>query len=380
MTSGNGTKKRSLVVIQLSGGNDALNTIVPYNDGLYYDSRRSIRIEPDKVLKIDDRFGFNPSMAPLKDLWDEGEVAIINGVGYPKPDRSHFRSMDIWHTAEPTKIGHDGWLGRALRDLDPKGENVLTGINFGRGLPRALSCQGVPVASVGGDLANYGLFPEKQDEQLRQYALQCFSEMYGGVDGRDAVMSFLGQTGSNALRGADILKTAPSKYSSTVEYAADPLAQSLKAVAQVMFADFGTQVYYTQQGSYDTHADQMNVHTKATSQAAAAIRDFMDDLKEHGREEEAIILAFSEFGRRVKDNGNGTDHGSGGVAFIIGGQVNGGTYAEYPSLRLEDQLEGDLQFNNDFRSTYATILDRWLGLDSKAILNGSFEQFDFVQK
>lgn len=380
MTSGNGTKKRSLVVIQLSGGNDALNTIVPYNDGLYYDSRRSIRIEPDKVLKIDDRFGFNPTMAPIKELWDEGKVAIMNGIGYPSPNRSHFRSMDIWHTAEPAKIGHDGWLGRALRDLDSKGENVLTGVNFGRGLPRALSCQGVPVASVGSDLANYGFFPDKQDERLRKYAIECFSEMYGGVHGRDAVMSFLGQTGSNALRGADILKTAPSKYSSTVEYAADQLAQSLKAVAQVMFADFGTRVYYTQQGGYDTHADQMNIHTKQTSDAAAAIRDFMDDLKEHGRQDEVIILAFSEFGRRVKDNGNGTDHGSGGLAFIIGGQVNGGTYAEYPSLRLEDQLEGDLLFNNDFRSTYATILDRWLGLDSKTILNGSFEQFDFVQK
>ncbi|MBM3933831.1 MAG: DUF1501 domain-containing protein [SAR202 cluster bacterium] len=380
MATGNGTRKRSLVVVQLSGGNDVLNTIVPYTDGLYHDFRQSVKVEADKVIKLDDRFGFNPRLAPLKGLWDEGKMAIINGIGYPSPNRSHFRSMDIWHTAEPAKIGNDGWLGRAIRDLDPRGENVLTGVNFGKGLPRVLSCSGVPVASVGGNLETYGLFPDKQDEWLRKYALDCFSEMYGGVDGRDAVLSFLGQTGTSALRGADILRTAPSKYTSSVEYGSDPLAQSLKNVAQVMFAGFGTRIYYTQQGSYDTHADQANTHGKLITHAAAAIRDFLDDVREHGMEDEVLVFAFSEFGRRVKDNGDGTDHGSGGSAFIFGGGVKGGMYGEYPSLRLEDQLDGDLHFNNDFRSTYATILEQWLGLDSKTNLAGTFEQFDFVRK
>ena len=173
-------------------------------------------------------------MVAIKELWDEGKVAIINGIGYFNPDRSHFRSMDIWHTAEPDAIGTEGWLGRAIRDLDPKGENVLTGIHFGRGLPRALGCRGVPVASVG-DLETYGLFPDIQDEMLRQYTLEAFDMMYGGDKGRDAVMDYIGQTGGDALKGADILRTAPAMYSSNVEYAPDALAQSMKSVAQVVF-------------------------------------------------------------------------------------------------------------------------------------------------
>ena len=338
-----------------------------------------MHIEPDRVLPLNDQLGFNPDMAPVKRLWDEGKVVVINGIGYPNPNRSHFRSMDIWHTAEPDKIGTEGWLGRAIREMDPEGENVLTCVNFGRGLPRALGCRGVPVASVG-NLETYGLFPDVEDERLRKYALEAFAKMYGGQRGRDAVMDFLGQTGSDALKGADILRTAPAKYASNVEYAANPIAESMKSVAQVMFADLGTRVYYTQQGSYDTHSGELTSHSQLWRDVSGAIGDFMDDLKEHGREDDAIIFVFSEFGRRMKDNGSGTDHGSGGVAFVIGNSVKGGLYGDYPSLRAEDQLEGDLHFNNDFRSTYSTILERWLGLEAAPIVNGRFEQLDFVAK
>ena len=176
---------RSVVIVQLSGGNDALNTVVPYNNGLYYDWRPAIRIEQDQVLKLDDQLGFNPSMAPIKELWDEGKVAVINGVGYPSPNRSHFRSMDIWHTAESEGIGDSGWLGRTIRELNPKAENVLAGVNFGRGLPRALSCKGVPVASVG-DLEAYGLFPDMKEQSARELAIKAFSQIYGGAMAHDA--------------------------------------------------------------------------------------------------------------------------------------------------------------------------------------------------
>ena len=370
---------RSLVVIQLSGGNDCLNTVVPYNDGSYYDFRPSVRIEQETVLPLDDKLGFNPNMVPIKRLWDEGKVALINGIGYPSPNRSHFRSMDIWHTAEPEKIANEGWLGRAIRELDPKAENVLTGVNFGRGLPRALGCSGVPVASVG-NLETYGLFPDVQDEKLRKYALEAFAKMYGGDKGKDAVMDFLGQTGTDALKGADILRTAPARYSSSVEYAANPIAESMKSVAQVMFADLGTRIYYAQHGSFDTHSGQLLSHAKLWDEVSRAVGDFMDDLKEHGREDDAVILIFTEFGRRIRDNGAGTDHGSGGMAFVIGGPVKGGMYGQYPSLKEEDQLEGDLQFNNDFRSTYSTLLEKALGLEAAPIINGRFEQFDFLSQ
>ena len=373
MTTANGD--RNLVIVQLSGGNDYMNTLVPYGNGLYYDSRPEIAIDPESVIKIDDQVGFRPGLEPIKRLWDEGKVAIINGIGYPNPNRSHFRSMDVWHTALAEEVGTEGWLGRAIRDIDPNGENVLAGVNFGRGLPRAMGCPGVPVASVG-NLETYGLFPDMQDQALREYALETFGKMYGGAEGKDAVMGFLGQTGLDALRGADILRTAPGTYESTVEYAANPMAQSLKSAAQVMFADFGTRVYFTQHGSFDTHSGELFKHEMLWNEVAPAVGDFYDDLVEHGRNEDTVMFLYSEFGRRIKDNGSGTDHGSGGMAMLIGDSVKGGMYGEYPSLADDDQLEGDLHYNNDFRSTYTSVLEQWLSLDAAPIVNGRYEAFD----
>ncbi len=368
-------REKSLIVIQLSGGNDYLNTIIPYSEGRYYDSRTTVNIPQDRVIPINDQLGFNPSMGPIKSLWDEGKVAVINGIGYEHPNRSHFRSMDIWHTADPDTIGKEGWLGRAIRDIDPLGENVLTGINFGRGLPRALACPGVSVASVG-DLATYGLFPDVQDEELRMFTLEAFSKMYGGAAGRDPVMDLLGQTGKDALLGADILRTAPSLYSSSVEYAPDTLAQNVKSISQVFHANLGAKVLYTQHGPFDTHSGELLSHAKLWNEVAGAIGSLMEDLKEHDTEEDATILVFSEFGRRIKDNGSGSDHGSGGGAFLIGGAVNGGLFGEYPSLAEAEQIEGDLRSNNDFRSLYTNILEDWMGLDAAPIVNGQFEKFD----
>ena len=370
--------EKGLIVIQLSGGNDYLNTVVPYGDGRYYDFRSTVNIPQDRVLPLDDKVGFNPSMGPMKALWDEGKVAVINGIGYENPNRSHFRSMDIWHTAEPEAIGTEGWLGRAIRDIDPQGENVLTGINFGRGLPRALGCPGVSVASVG-DLATYGLFPDVQDEELRMFTLEAFTKMYGGAAGRDPVMDMLAKTGRDAYEGADILRTAPAQYSSPVEYRGDSLSQNARSIAQVFLAGLGTRVYYTQHGSFDTHSGELPTHASLWDDVAGAVGSLMDDLKEHGREDDAAILVFSEFGRRIKDNGTGSDHGSGGAAFLIGGAVNGGMYGEYPSLAEADQIQGDLRPNNDFRGAYSAILEKWLGLDPDPIVNGNFEQFDLFR-
>jgi uncharacterized protein (DUF1501 family) len=370
-------KERSLVVIELAGGNDALNTLIPYNNGLYYDFRPGIAIPQEDVLKIDGELGFNPNMSPVKDLWDQGKLAVINGIGYPAPNRSHFRSRDIWYTAEPETIGTQGWLGAALRDLDPTGENVLAGINIGRGLPRALVCKGVPVASVA-NLETYGLLPNMSDESVRLDALDALGRLYGPAGGKDVVAQVLSQNGSQALMGADILRTAPEKYSSTIEYADNPIAQGLKSVAQVMCAGLGTRIFYAQHGSFDSHSNELLSHAKLWQDVSRATSDLTADLEEHGLMDDTLVLIWSEFGRRIHDNGTGCDHGSGGVAFVLGGSVQGGLYGGFPSLEEKDQVEGDLAFNNDFRSTYATILDKWLGLDPDPILNGQFEQFDFV--
>ena len=366
-------REKGLIVIQLTGGNDGLNTVVPYGDGRYYDSRSTVHIPQDKILPLNNEIGFNPNMAPMKRLWDEGKVAVIQGIGYENPNRSHFRSMDIWHTAEPDAIGTEGWLGRAVRDIDPQGENVLTAVNFGRGLPRALGCPGVSVASVG-DLETYGLFPDIEDEELRTFTLEAFARMYGNVAGRDPVMSLLSKTGQDAYVGADILRTAPAQYSSTVEYRSDSLSKNVKSIAQVFLANLGTKVYYTQHGSFDTHSGELPTHAQLWDDVAGSVGSLMDDLKEHGREDDAAVLIFSEFGRRIKDNGTGSDHGSGGVAFLVGGAVIGGLYGQYPSLAEAEQLNGDLRPSNDFRSTYSAILDKWLDLDPDPIVNGHFEQ------
>jgi uncharacterized protein (DUF1501 family) len=320
-------------------------------------------------------------MAPLKALYDEGKVAVIQGVGYPTPNRSHFRSMDIWHTCEPEKMADEGWLGRAIRDLDPNKENVLTGVNFGRGLPKALAAPGVPVASVGS-LESYGVLTTIELEEQRSQALDIFARMYSPSMGTGPVMEYLSQTGMDAMNGADILATATAKYSSTVEYGASSMSQYMRNIAQVHCAGLGTRILYTTApyNSFDTHATQMSAHAGLTTNLSQTVSDFYDDLKEHSASDNVVLLLFTEFGRRVHDNGSGTDHGAGGAAFVIGDAVKGGLYAEYPSLAEEKLMDGDLHFNNDFRGLYATLLEDWLGLDSKPIVNGSFEKFDFISK
>ena len=373
-------RKPSLIVIQLSGGNDALNTVVPYTNGIYHDSRKAIHLTEENVIDLNGTLGLNPSMGPMKRLWDAGKVAIVNGVGYPKPNRSHFRSMDIWHTAESDNIADSGWLGRTIRELDPDHENVITGINFGRGLPRALHAKGVPVASVG-NLETYGLMPDITDTLARNMAVDVFARMYGPDDSRDAVLQAISETGMGAYRGADILRTAPEQYSSSIEYKADvPIAQALRDISQVLLANLGTRVFYTQHGGYDTHAGELENHSKLWDELSTAVNDFMADLEEHNRGDDAVVLIFSEFGRRIRDNGSGTDHGSGGVAFVVGKPIKGGFYGEYPSLDLSEQLEGDMHFNNDFRGIYATVLDQWMGINPLAVLDKNYEQFDMIRR
>jgi len=368
-----------LVVLQLSGGNDGLNTIIPYTNPLYNDNRPAVRVPDDQVLQINDEIGFNPAMAPMKRLYDDGKLAIIQGIGYPTPSRSHFRSMDIWHTCEPEKVGDEGWLGRMIAELDPTKENVLTGVNFGRGLPRAMVAPGVPVASVG-NLESYGVLTGIEIEEQRTRALDVFSRVYSPMIGQGPVLDYFAHTGLDALKGADILSTAPDSYSSTVEYGSDSVAQYMRNIAQVHLANLGTRIMYTTApyNSFDTHAGELANHTKLWSETSNAVADFYDDLKEHNASDNVVLLVFTEFGRRVHDNGSGTDHGAGGCAFVIGDAVKGGLYGEYPSLEENKLVEGDLAFNNDFRGLYSTLLEKWMGLDAKPIVNGSFEQMAYL--
>ncbi|MCH8062905.1 MAG: DUF1501 domain-containing protein [Chloroflexi bacterium] len=367
-------KSPVLVVLQLSGGNDFMNTIIPYNNSVYYDMRKLVRIEQEEMLPINDELAFNPNFAPIKDMYDEGSVAIVQGIGYPNSNRSHFRGMDIWHTCEPDEVVMEGWVAKALREIDPNGEDELTGINFGVGLPRAMALPGVPVTSVN-DLDTYGLMTGIAEGDQRSQALQTFKDMYAQAIGTGPVMDYLSRTGIDVLRGADRLKEAPAMYKSTIEYGENGISKSLRDIARIHTSGLGTRIFYTSQGGYDTHANQMPAHPKLLQDLSGAIRDFFDDLKEHDAADNVVMLVFTEFGRRVGDNGSGTDHGSGGGAFIIGEPVNGGLYSEYPSLSSDKWAKGeDLEHTIDFRGIYSTVLEQWMAIDPVPIVNGTYEQ------
>ena len=232
-----------------------------------------------------------------------------------------------------------------------------------------MAVSGVPVACVD-NLEGYGLLPGISSDQQREKILSRFTQMYSPAIGNDLVMEYLGETGLEAMKGADILKVAPQMYSSNVEYADTPIARKLKGIAQVHLANLGTRIFYCDHGSFDSHANQLGMHATLWTDVSEAITDFFADLKEHDAADNVIMLLFSEFGRRVRDNGSGTDHGAAGAAFVIGEPVKGGQYGEYPSRKAEDLQQGDLVPNLDFRGLYSTVLEDWLGLDAKPIVKG----------
>ena len=369
-----------LAVFSLMGGNDGLNTVVPFTNPYYRDYRPNLGIAEDQVIPITNELGFHPSFAPFKKYWDEGQLAILLGIGYPNPSLSHFRSMDIWATCEPDTLAMEGWLGRTIKAIDPDVENVLTGVNFGRGLPRAMATEGVPVASVG-DLNTYGLLTDIEREKNREAVLDLFGRMYGPRLGKGRVKDFIRRTGVEAMKGADILTTAPGKYQSEMEYMDGFIGGYLQDMARVHNAGLGTQVLFTGSpyNAFDTHSNQAGGHSAMLRDVAINVDIFLSDLSHLNISDNVVMLLYSEFGRRAIDNGSGTDHGSGGIAFVIGEPVKGGLYGEYPSLKPEGLEEGgNLQYNVDFRSAYTTILERWMGLDAKPIVGGAFEQLGFL--
>lgn len=370
------TKDPVLVVVQLSGGNDFMNTVIPFTEGIYYDNRPLVGISEDKVLPFTETLAWHPSAAGFKRIYEQGKMAIVQGVGLENASRSHFRAMDIWHTCEPDTIATEGWLAKVIREIDPDSSNPITAVNFGRGLPRALAAPGVTATSIG-DLDNYGLMSGIELQEERDRDLQIFQRMYTPAIGSGLVMNYLSQTGRNVLTGADMLSEAPRKYKSTVEYADNPIAKSLRDVARVHTAGLGTRIFYTNHAGYDHHAQEVPAHARLLDELTGAIENFMQDLRDHNTADEVNILVFTEFGRRIKDNGSGTDHGSGGGAFLIGENVKGGLYSEYPSLAPSDWLFGeDMAHTIDFRSVYSTILNQWMGIDPVDIVGGQYEQFN----
>ena len=376
MGNGNGTSDPVLVIVQLTGGLDFMNTLIPYTEGAYYDSRPHVGIPQDQVLPLSEEspLGFHPAASRLKELYDGGDLAVVQGIGYPNSSRSHFRGMDIWHTCEPDVISTEGWIAKLVRELDPRSENALTAVSFGRGLPRACAAAGVTVTSVG-DLDSYGLMTSIEQEQEREANLDLFRRMYTPAVGAGMVRDYLGRTGRDVLAGADVLAEVPGQYTSTVEWGTNPIASALRDVARVHTAGLGTRVFYTQHAGYDYHSHQPGTHDRLLGELCGALSDFLTDLRNHDASENVSVLVFTEFGRRIRDNGSGTDHGSGGGAYILGERVQGGLYAEYPSVKQKDWLNGeDLKHTIDFRGIYGTMLEQWMGVEASPIVGGDFEQ------
>ncbi|HCT45343.1 MAG: twin-arginine translocation pathway signal protein [Phycisphaerae bacterium] len=381
-----------LVIIQLSGGNDGLNTVVPYRDDAYYRLRPSIGIRPDGLHILSKNgsngaadLGLNEAMTGIRELYDEGSCAIVQGVGYPNPNRSHFASMDIWHTGELSGTG-DGWLGRYI-DAQccgyGKGESgrpdgsvdeqarVEPPIAIGSESPLMLSGRNMmPVSFESADLFDWA--GKKYSEDIVEEHRKLTDMINKRVEEeKDSNNAFLLRTAMDARVSSDAIRRAVSAKP-LVNYPGNPLAQQLSMIGSMIRAGLKTRVYYASIGSFDTHANQPGSHARLLGQFSSAVRAFQQDLQAQGNDGRVMTMAFSEFGRRVGQNAsNGTDHGTAAPMFMFGSKVKGGFHSRHPSLTSLDS--GDLKYTADFRSVYAEVLDNWLSTKSEDVLDGKFK-------
>jgi uncharacterized protein (DUF1501 family) len=377
-----------LVVLQMAGGNDGLNMVVPYADDVYYRSRPKLGLTADRIIKLDSYVGLNNNLTGLKSLFDDGHLAIVQGVGYPNPNRSHFRSTEIWQTAsDPDRTESHGWLGRYF-DSCCSGADPTVGVAIGEELPQAFVAK-TPTGVTFSKPEQFRWQPSDQKGISRE---EAFFRQLNGMDDESATTppagatigaiagrnrpdqsaaDFLQRTALDAQISSDKILAIARKYKSTVPYPAGQLASSLSMIARMIGGGLPTRVYYASQGGFDTHAGQQNAHDRLMGQMNDAIIAFVADLKQQGNFDRVLLMTFSEFGRRVGENANGgTDHGAAAPMFVLGGAVKPGLYGKHPSLT--DLDHGDLKFNTDFRSVYGTVLDRWLKAPSETVLGRKF--------
>ncbi len=359
---------KNLVVIQLSGGNDGLNTVVPFQNDIYYRSRPTLGVDKNKVLKISDAQGLNPVMEPLRPLYDDGLMCIINSVGYPNPDRSHFRSMDIWHTASSSdEYLSTGWIGRYL-------DNHCEGCT-----PPYHALEADDSLSLALKSVEQNGFAMSDPKSLKRATNNKFLKAISNHDHRhEENVAYLYKTMIDTQSSANYLFEQSKIYQSKQYYPQTPFGRDLKQIAELITAETDTKIYYVSLSGFDTHANQKNQQERLLRQYADAVAAFVKDLKQNQLLEDTLILTFSEFGRRVKQNGsNGTDHGTANNLFLFGGKLKTpGFYNSAPDLKILDN--GDLIYEIDFRRVYATILEDWLDADVKQILKGNFEKLNLV--
>lgn len=372
---------RVLVVIQLGGGNDGLNTVVPFTQDAYYRARPTIAVPQKDVIQLTNDLGLHSGMTKAKELYDKGTMAIIQGVGYPNPSQSHFKSMEIWQTADPEgRIVRYGWVGRYFDSKCPVCEQPTVGVNVGPTMPlamRAESGMGVTLATPESFqwMPTFAGIGAREEFELFQY-------LNASAPNEPDTIDFLRHTAMNAYVSSERVREAVGKYKGGIEYPNTRFAYGMKLVAQMIAGNLPTKVYFVSLHGFDTHATQKIAHGRLLAELSASVAAFYRDLEAQGNAERVLVMAFSEFGRRVIENGSaGTDHGTAAPMFLFGKTVKGGLYGSHPSLTdLEQfgQAKGELKHAIDFRSVYATVLDRWLGADPKTILGSDFERVAFI--
>ena len=357
-----------MVVIQFSGGNDGLNTVIPITNDIYYKERPKLAIKKGNALSLTDDVGLNPALEAFKGLYDEGNLSILNNVGYPNPDRSHFRSMDIWHSASNSNdYVYTGWLGRYL-DAQCNGCNKPTQI---------LEVDDVLSLALKGNEKNGLAFTDPR----RLYSSsneRFYKDINAAHQGSEETVDYLYKTMSETLSSADYIFQQSKKNPTAAAYPATEMGKNLKTIASLIMSDINTKVYYLSLGSFDTHVNQEAQQKRLFTELNDAVKAFTADLKKNNRFDDVLMMTFSEFGRRVSQNAsNGTDHGTANnMFFISGGLKEKGILNAMPDLK--DLNQGDLKYKVDFKNVYATVLNKWLGSDDVAILGKKYEPLNFI--
>ncbi|MEO8349895.1 MAG: DUF1501 domain-containing protein [Acidobacteriota bacterium] len=370
---------RTLVVLELAGGNDDLNTVVPYADSLYAQMRSRIAIPASAVLALDARLGLNPVMTGVKSLWDRNRVAVVENVGYPNSSLSHFAARDVWHTADPQLAQRNGWLGRWADRYIAGSGNPLSCTAISQSLPRTLLADNVGVPSFV-NLASYqyqtdGSYPGDRNNQIRTFLTQNGAE-YEVSNAADQ----LSQVGEDAISSSNILQTVGAGYVPGGAYPSGTLGAGLLLIAQIINANVGARILYITYGGFDNHATQNVDHDPLLTTVSQGIKALFDDLDAHGKSHDVLMMTWSEFGRRPQDNGSsGTDHGTAGAHFVVGDAVLPGVYGAPPNLSNLD-ANGNRRIEIDFRAYYGTILQDWLGADATAILGPGYPNLGFLNR
>ena len=367
-------RENILVVVQLSGGNDGLNTVVPFRNDDYRKHRPTLAIAKNDVLSIDRDYGFHPAMTGFADLLENDQLGIVQGVGYPNPNRSHFESMDIWHTClRKSESRPDGWLGRAIDQFHGNDLSDAPALHLGhRKQPFALSSRDHRVPSV----------KSLEEFRLELQRRESLNEIRKSVTSKrpqtSPLLDFVQTSTDTAIDVSEKLQQTVSSYKTDVEYPETNLGRELRTVAQLIDADLATRIYYVEIDGFDTHAQQANAHEALLRQVSDSVSAFVQDVDAHGHGDRVLTLCFSEFGRRVAENASkGTDHGTAAPLFVAGNRVQTGLIGKHPSLSNLEQ--GDLKFHTDFRQVYAGILEPWLGVDSTEVLHGQFKPVQVVK-